>query len=133
MKAFSYPASLLPRPLLENWLNTMCHITGLEGEVELQLVSDAAIAALNQDFLACSGPTNILSFPAEDPADTHSLVLSVDTLRRECLLYSQTHEEHALRLISHGFAHLTGLDHSPEMDILCENIMNTIRHKKEPL
>lgn len=133
MKAFSYPASLLPRPLLENWLNTMCSITALKGEVELQLVGDAAIADFNQTFLACCGPTNILSFPAENPAEIHSLVLSVDTLRRECLLYNQTYEEHALRLIAHGFVHLTGLDHGPEMDILCEDIMNTIRHKKEPL
>ncbi len=146
MRASSFPASFLPRPLLDAWLSAMCDFTGLNGHVELLLVSDAAIAALNKNFLDCQGPTNILSFPAEDLAPSlpenvlqtaiplaHSLVLSVDTLRRECLLYGQNYQEHALRLLAHGFAHLTGLDHGPEMDILCEHLVNAIRDQKEKL
>ena len=63
------------------------------------------------------GPTNILSFPGGiDLPGT--LLLSIDTLYRECLIYSQTVQEHCLRLIAHGMAHLAQLDHGIEHDAL---------------
>ena len=46
------------------------------------------------------------------------LALSADTLLRECFLYGQEEEEHCIRLLAHGLAHLTGLDHGPDMDRL---------------
>ncbi len=149
----------------------MQEATGLAGcTVELDLVGDEEIARLNAAHLGCTGPTNILSFPAHDgepvlppvlsevgapvsPEDTmppfpgdgsphgsqdrphdgsHAgphggqgedapchlgwLVLSLDTWRRECLLYGQEPVEHALRLLAHGLGHLAGYDHGPEMD-----------------
>lgn len=137
----------------------MLSATGLAGcTVELDLVGDDEIARLNAAHLGCTGPTNILSFPAHDgapvsppvppdgfvpqgPADTAGaflhdspgdgphegmdedapchlgwLVLSLDTWRRECLLYGQAPVEHAMRLLAHGLGHLAGYDHGPEMD-----------------
>ncbi len=46
------------------------------------------------------------------------MALSIDTLLRECLLYGQDPVEHTVRLLAHGLAHLTGLDHGPELDRL---------------
>ncbi|MBG3878715.1 rRNA maturation RNase YbeY [Desulfovibrio oxamicus] len=129
----------------------MQEATGLAGcTVELDLVGDEEIARLNAAHLGCTGPTNILSFPAQDgyvapndftcegaadgldagpdagPGDDDEpddspchlgwLVLSLDTWRRECLLYGQEPVEHALRLLAHGLGHLAGYDHGPEMD-----------------
>lgn len=51
-----------------------------------------------------------------------SLALSVDTLRREAFLYGQTVDEHAVRLLAHGLAHLLGHDHGPAMDALTESL-----------
>uniref|UniRef100_B8DKV5 Endoribonuclease YbeY n=1 Tax=Nitratidesulfovibrio vulgaris (strain DSM 19637 / Miyazaki F) TaxID=883 RepID=B8DKV5_NITV9 len=122
----------------------MQEATGLAGcTVELDLVGDEEIARLNAAHLGCTGPTNILSFPAHDggphdgahassPDRSHGgphdgpdedapchlgwLVLSLDTWRRECQLYGQEPVEHALRLLAHGLGHLAGYDHGPEMD-----------------
>jgi probable rRNA maturation factor len=123
----------------------MLDATGLAGcTVELDLVGDDEIARLNAAHLGCTGPTNILSFPAHDggppvpetmppdngeasladevgvsedaPCHLGWLVLSLDTWRRECLLYGQEPVEHALRLLAHGLGHLAGYDHGPEMD-----------------
>lgn len=92
-------------------------------EVELFLLDDAAIADANARYLGCTGPTNILSFPGGADAPG-VLLLSLDTLRRECLLYGQDPAEHAVRLLAHGMGHLCGLDHGPDMDALCERCMD---------
>lgn len=86
--------------------------------IDLTLADDAFISRVNADQMGCAGPTNILSFPAfagHGPG-TALLLLSLDTLERECLLYGQIPEEHAVRLLAHGMAHLGGLDHGPAMD-----------------
>lgn len=104
--------------------------------LELILLSDAAMEELNNTHMGSHGPTNVLSFPASLPPpavdgklplspvagslDLGSLVLSPDTFLRECLLYGQQAEEHCLRLLAHGMAHLLGHDHGPEMDSVAE-------------
>ena len=90
--------------------------------VELHLVDDAAMSAANRRCMGCQGPTNVLSFPGgcDSPG---TLLFSLDTLRRECLLYGQEPGEHALRLLAHGMAHLCGLDHSAQMDAVSDYFM----------
>ncbi|BCS87682.1 rRNA maturation RNase YbeY [Pseudodesulfovibrio sediminis] len=99
----------------------------LEGRTfSLTLVDDQEIARLNQEYLGCVGPTNILSFPAheadsplnasdEDSLFLGELALSVDALGRETDLYGQHPLEHLARLLAHGILHLAGFDHSEEM------------------
>lgn len=97
-------------------------------KVELHLVRDSVIAACNVRYLSCAGPTNILSFPAcdsnhakdNDGDAVATLLLSVDTARREAFLYGQDFATYVFWLLAHGMGHLMGLDHSPEMDELCE-------------
>ncbi len=100
----------------------MCAAAAAHGRplagVELYLVTDAAMARANMRHMGCTGPTNVLSFPGGD-AMPGTLLLSLDTLDRECLLYGQEPSEHLLRLLAHGMGHLAGLDHGPGMDALC--------------
>ena len=123
-------------------------------QVELVLAGDAAMESLNMSQLGCTGPTNILSFPAyaapplAGPAETNStapeakmpfspkntdgksaqavhlgsLLLAPETVLRECFIYGQEPQEHILRLLAHGLAHLMGYDHSQEMDALAERM-----------
>ena len=111
-------------------------------ELDLVLVRDGAMSAYNRRYMACHGPTNVLSFPLDEPlAETEgtptdalpdgnapvqlgSLVLSVDTLHREARLYGQDLREHCLRLLAHGLGHLAGYDHGPEMDSLCTDMLS---------
>lgn len=90
--------------------------------VHVHLVDDAAMSAANSSYMACIGPTNILSFPPGDDA-LGSLLFSVDTLLRECLLYGQDSLIHLYRLFAHGMAHLAGLDHGAAMDKFCDALM----------
>ena len=110
--------------------------------VELIILDDAAMSGLHEKSLGCTGPTNVLSFPAvfsgprpdgfshgfEDNNTQNSpmligwLALSVDTLLRESYLYGQNAGEHCLRLLAHGLAHILGHDHGPGMDALCEKL-----------
>ncbi len=84
------------------------------GDVELTLTDDSHISDINAEFLGCPGPTNIITFPGD--ADLPgALFLSLDCLRRECLLYRQDMETHFIRLLAHGIGHLAGLDHGIEM------------------
>ncbi len=123
------PATLDPRfPLSRRELlalvDTLLAVLGLTGcRLSLTLVDDAGVAALNEEFLRCAGPTNILSFPEGDPdcpEELGALFLSVETLAREAFLYGQQPQEHLARLLAHGILHLAGHDHGPEMDELTD-------------
>ena len=112
---------------------------GLVGRTfSLKLVDDREIARLNQAFLGCVGPTNILSFPAdsgdddpdlpdlEDDVFLGELALSVDALGRETDLYGQGPVEHLTRLLAHGLLHLAGFDHSDAMYALTDSAVDMV-------
>lgn len=99
-----------------------------DAELSIVLVSDQAIADLNSAYLGCSGPTNVLSFPADEKA-SHELgevALSVETCLREAFLYGQPPYEHAARLLAHGLLHLAGFDHGAHMEDLTEDIVEEL-------
>lgn len=96
-----------------------------DASLTLRLVDDAEIARLNEVFMGCTGPTNVLSFPfAQSDEDAGSelgqIALSVDTLAREARLYGQAPRTHTARLVAHAVLHLAGLDHGAEMEALTE-------------
>ncbi|WP_319759594.1 rRNA maturation RNase YbeY [Maridesulfovibrio sp.] len=106
---------------------------GVEGfDFDLKIVNDAAIAVVNEEFLGCVGPTNVLSFPFSESPDLEKnsflgeIVLSVDTLVRETRLYGQLPEEHTVRLLAHALLHLAGYDHGPEMYSLTDNAVESV-------
>ena len=99
----------------------------LPERIALRLADDAHVAGANARCMACSGPTNILTFPG-DASLPGELLLSLDTWERECRFYHQPPLRHLLRLLAHGMAHMAGLDHSPEMTSLeqaCLRAWNT--------
>lgn len=88
------------------------------GKIEIYLVDDYEQSKINQKYLRCSGPTNIISFPSSDSPGI--LILSIPTFLREALLYGQNAQDYLLGLIAHGLAHLSGYEHGAEMDAICE-------------
>jgi probable rRNA maturation factor len=95
--------------------------------VTVQLVSDDAMARLNQTFRRKHGPTDVLSFPAKNtrPAKHEEYVgdiaISPETARRNARRFSRALNVEMRILILHGMIHLAGFDHENdhgEMDRL---------------
>lgn len=112
----------LDRRAMRAALEAMCAAVAAAGRplagVDLYLLDDAAMARANARHLGCQGPTNVLSFPGACGVPG-TLLLSLDTLERECFFYGQEPRGHFLRLLAHGMGHLAGLDHGPAMEALC--------------
>ena len=115
---------------------------GVKGEAEVSLlfVDEVAIAALNEQFLGRSGPTDVLAFPLEDdpvppgrtpdlggtgpgsePGD-EPLVLLGDVVicpvvaARNALVHGATELDEMALLVVHGLLHLLGMDHQEEAE-----------------
>ncbi len=116
------PAS---RPAMAAMLQAILETLGMvDSNVELQLVGDQAMARYNADFLGLEGPTNVLAFPADDPGENlGQIILDVDMLRRESLLYGQEPVEHLARLLGHAALHLIGHEHGEVMEALTDAAM----------
>lgn len=105
-----------------NILEKMLVVTKLQ-LIEVYLVQDAKIAFFNLHYMNCIGITNILSFPMDDSTFAGSIVLSVDAVCREALLYHQPIDAYCLSLLSHGIAHIAGYSHGVEMDEFCKTML----------
>ncbi|ACU88370.1 rRNA maturation RNase YbeY [Desulfomicrobium baculatum] len=97
-----------------------------EWQLSLRIVDDREMAELNGQYMGCLGPTNVLSFPGDEDW-LGDLVLSAETLVRECRLYNQDPHEYTVRLLAHGLLHLMGHDHGPEMEALTELAVDSVR------
>ena len=88
--------------------------------VTVQLIGDAAMARLNRGFRHKSGPTDVLSFPANGdgkPAKSGyvgDIAISPETARRNARRYSRTLPDELRILILHGMLHLAGYDHETD-------------------
>ncbi len=124
--------------LAERAVNTALLQLGLDPEdCEISLLGcdDARIAALNAAFRDKSGPTNVLSWPAQDLAadapggtprrpepdfagevELGDIAISWDTCAREADAAGKSIEDHVTHLIVHGLLHLLGYDHIRDAD-----------------
>jgi probable rRNA maturation factor len=115
---------------------------GVKGETEVSLlfVDEEAIAALNEQFLGKSGPTDVLSFPIEDeptssgrspdyggsgpgaePEEVELTLLGdVVVCPAVAARNAQEHEvsvdDEVALLVVHGLLHLLGMDHQEEAE-----------------
>lgn len=95
---------------------------GLEDpDLVLAFVGRRAIRTLNRKYRKIDRPTDVLSFPLgkKGPDGRHYLgdiVISVPVARAESGRKGRPLEKELQILAIHGFLHLLGHDHSPEMD-----------------
>ena len=87
-------------------------------EVAILLCNDGFIHSLNVRYRNIDAPTDILSFPQytksfiDVPFTAGDIVISLDTLEKNCANYGVEAENEMKRLLIHGILHLTGMDHS---------------------
>jgi probable rRNA maturation factor len=109
-----------------------------DGEVAILLTDDASIRALNRQWRSIDTPTNVLSFPAAVTQTSVAakffgdIVMSYETLARECADEDRIFLHHLAHLTVHGFLHLIGYDHqvdseADEMEALESRIMTHLK------
>lgn len=115
---------------------------GVKGETEVSLlfVDEDAMAALNEQFLGKSGPTDVLSFPIEDEpaaigrspdfggsgpgtaAEQGALTLLGDVVVcptvavRNAAEHEVSVDDEIALLVVHGLLHLLGMDHEEDAE-----------------
>jgi probable rRNA maturation factor len=89
-----------------------------EGELSILVVDDPRMAALNQQYLNRTGPTNVIAFPMREGEFSHispgllgDVVISIDTAQIEGERGGISTEERFIELLVHGILHLFGYDH----------------------
>ena len=88
--------------------------------VTIQLISDTAMARLNEKFRNKRGPTDVLSFPANGARPSTGaeyvgdIAISPETARRNARRFSRSLPVEMRILILHGMIHLAGYDHETD-------------------
>jgi probable rRNA maturation factor len=89
-------------------------------EVSVVLSNDDAIRDLNRSHRGIDKPTNVLSFPQDDPdSDRYGpllgdIVVAFETVDREAVDGGLPLRHHLTHMIVHGFLHLVGYDHQDD-------------------
>lgn len=97
------------------------HVLRAEGvdaaEISVALVGDAEIAALNEQYLAHEGPTDVISFHLHDRGEPPlgDVYVGVEQAARQAAGFGAAADEEVLRLAVHGTLHVLGYAH-PEGD-----------------
>jgi probable rRNA maturation factor len=84
-----------------------------EAEVSVALLGDAAMAALNREYLGHEGPTDVISFALHDEGEAPlgDVYLGVEQALRQAAELGVAADEELLRLAVHGTLHVLGWDH----------------------
>ena len=91
---------------------------GVPPLVDVSLVDDETIRAVNAEWRGRDKPTNVLSFPAgampfvpDAPWPLGSLMLAGGVLQREAAARGVSFADHLAWMVIHGMLHLLGYDH----------------------
>lgn len=92
-------------------------------ELSVSLVTEEEIARLNGEFRHREGPTDVLSFPLDDPWEAGGdeevgeqiligdIMIAPEVAARQAPEYGNTYEDEMNLLLVHGCLHLLGYDH----------------------
>jgi len=115
------------------WISSSLEGYNTQVEVVVRIVDEEESADLNQTYRGKPGPTNVLSFPFEAPAQVDTdllgdLVICAPVIEREALEQGKTLESHWAHMAVHGTLHLLGFDHlsdaqAAEMELLEKDVL----------
>lgn len=88
------------------------------GALTIRIVDEAEMTTLNETFRDARGPTNVLSFPADNaglPPEHEDLLgdiaICAPVVAREARAQHKSERSHWAHLVVHGVLHLLGYDH----------------------
>ncbi|MBU0630100.1 MAG: rRNA maturation RNase YbeY [Candidatus Margulisbacteria bacterium] len=88
---------------------------GVKGTIDISVVDDQAIRALNKKFRKKDKPTDVLSFQIDSAGFLGDVIISEETARRNAKRYGVSYGTEFKRLVIHGVLHILGYDHGREM------------------
>ena len=119
---------------LEQWAQLALQTPDTAAEITIRLVDDAESHELNLQYRGKDKPTNVLSFPFEQPefddpelaaqmaaelGDVDylgDLVINAQLVAQEAAQQDKRIEDHWAHLVIHGTLHLQGFDHIQEAE-----------------
>lgn len=109
--------------ILTQWAEAAVGKVRDETEISIRIVDVGESAELNQTWRHQSGPTNVLSFPADLPEQPGlpligDLVICAPVVEREAREQHKALEAHWAHMVVHGTLHLLGYDHIEEAEAL---------------
>lgn len=107
--------------LFQRWVAQVLAGNRDEAELTIRVVDAEEGAELNQAYRHKHGPTNVLSFPFENPPGVvlpllGDLVICAPVVLREAVEQGKPAESHWAHMVVHGVLHLLGYDHIEESD-----------------
>lgn len=105
----------------ERWVAAALDTRRDKAELSIRLVDEDESAELNLKYRLKSGPTNVLSFPADLPAELAipllgDLVICAPVVEKEAGEQHKTSQAHWAHMVIHGTLHLIGFDHISDDD-----------------
>jgi probable rRNA maturation factor len=94
-------------------------------EVGVTLVGEKTIQQLNRDYRGIDAPTDVLSFPLQEPGETQAgeepellgdVVICVPRALAQAREFGHSFRRELLYLAAHGLLHLLGYDHENEAE-----------------
>jgi probable rRNA maturation factor len=82
--------------------------------VSVLLCGDARMRRLNREFRKIDRPTDVLSFPAGDPAFLGDVAVDVPYAARQAARRGHSLDREVKLLLAHGVLHLLGHDHETD-------------------
>ncbi|MBF1428393.1 rRNA maturation RNase YbeY [Hoylesella nanceiensis] len=94
------------------WIKQVAQSYGKKvGDIGYMFVDDEKILEVNREYLQHDYYTDIITFDyCEDDELNGDLVISLDTVRTNAVLFGKTYEEELYRVIIHGVLHLIGIN-----------------------
>jgi len=84
---------------------------GARGSLTVAVTTDARVRALNRRFRGVSKPTDVLSFPADEPGELGDIVIARGVAARQARDRGHSLATELRVLALHGLLHLLGYDH----------------------
>lgn len=101
---------------LQQWLNAAALPESEGFELCLRIVDSDEITALNHQYRHKNQATNVLSFPADIPAELNlpllgDIVICAEVVKQEAEEQNKHDDAHWAHMCIHGMLHLQGYDH----------------------
>jgi probable rRNA maturation factor len=108
-----------PAADFQRWAKAAFSGQRAEAELSIRIVGEPEGADLNSRYRGKSGPTNVLSFPAELPpgvpvSSVGDIVICASVVAREAAAQGKDPRAHWAHLTVHGCLHLIGYDHEDD-------------------